>query len=260
MRHPLAREDTIQHVLSVTFEYKRGIFPVHQYVGIIYRSHLLCFEAECAYLSASYKKHLFAPLNDTCSNDEILQYEKCIRVVEIGVRTGENIQYYPDGTHFVGVDWNRRLKEYLTRSDRAWQFSHINIEKLIIGDGSSLRGIPNDCVDAVVTVRSLCSTSSTRSTLDEIQRVLAPGGKYFFLEHVPDKPGTLICYIQRFLTKTRIWPSLFGDCRLDSNPINEIENTKFKDVIWKPITLCGYVSQPYKLYLTRNHIMGTATK
>lgn len=79
----------------------------------------------------------------------------------------------------MGVDWNRRLKEYLTRSDRAWQFSHIIIEKLIIGDGSSLRGIPNGCVDAVVTVRSLCSTSSIRSTLDEIQRVLAPVKKIF---------------------------------------------------------------------------------
>lgn len=56
--------------------------------SIIYRAHLVGFEAECAYLAAPFKKRLFEPLNFACSNDEILRSDNCIRIVEIGVKTG----------------------------------------------------------------------------------------------------------------------------------------------------------------------------
>jgi len=87
---------------------------------------------------------------------------------------GENIQFYPEGSHLIGVDWNAKLGEYLVKGSRSWQFSHVVIERLIIGDGSSLRDVPTGCVDVVVTTRSLCSVTSMRSTLREICRVLAP--------------------------------------------------------------------------------------
>ena len=88
--------------------------------------------------------------------------------------TGENIQFYPDSTRLIGVDRNLRLPEYLTKGNRSWQFSHIIIERLIVGDGSCLREVPTGYVDAVVTTRSLCSVISLQSTLREIHRVLAP--------------------------------------------------------------------------------------
>ncbi|XP_063975665.1 thiol S-methyltransferase TMT1A-like [Diachasmimorpha longicaudata] len=240
------------------------VYIVHwqwaKFVKNIYRLHLMGFEAECAELAVNYKKRLFAPLNGAISNDKILQSEGAIRLLEIGVKTGENIQFYPDGTHLICVDWNRKLEDYLMKSDRAWQFSHVKFKKLIPSDGRSLKVIPSNCVDAVVTVRSLCACSSVRETLREIRRVLAPGGKYFFLEHVPDKEETFTRWLQDFLTKTKIYPSLFGDCRLDSNPLCNIKSTGFSKVSWESIVLKGYVTHPYHFYLSRNHIMGIATK
>lgn len=79
------------------------------------------------------------------------------------------------------------------------------------------------------------------------------------MEHVPDREGTFARWLQTFLTKTKIWPSLFGGCRLDANPIEDIENAGFKDIVWECQTLEGFVSQPYHLFLTRHHIFGTAT-
>lgn len=87
---------------------------------------------------------------------------------------GENIQFYPKGTHLIGVDWNIRLGEYLVKGNRSRQFSHVIIERLIVGDGSSLREVSTGCVDVVVTTRSLCSVRSVKGTLEEIYRVLAP--------------------------------------------------------------------------------------
>ncbi|XP_019698021.1 methyltransferase-like protein 7A [Harpegnathos saltator] len=225
-----------------------------------YKAHLLGFEMECAELASPYKEHLFKTLQCIVSNDEILQSMGSIRVLEIGVKTGENIRFYPEGTHLIGVDWNTKLGEYLVKGGRSWQFSHVIIERLIVGDGSSLKGIPTGCVDVVVTTRSLCSVKSVRSTLQEIRRVLAPGGKYIFVEHLPEKEGTFVRWLQIGLTRTGIWPSLFGDCRLDADCVAEIENIGFEKVSWTSLALEGYVSHPLHLFLSRQHVFGIATR
>ncbi|XP_014469089.1 PREDICTED: methyltransferase-like protein 7A isoform X2 [Dinoponera quadriceps] len=201
-----------------------------------YKAHLLGFEMECAELASLYKEHLF----------KVLQCE--------------NIRFYPEGTHLIGVDWNTKLGEYLVKSGRSWQFSHVIIERLIVGDGSSLEGIPTGCVDVVVTTRSLCSVKSVRSTLQEIHRVLAQGGKYIFVEHVLEKEDTFVRWLQIALTRTGIWPSLFGDCRLDADCVTEIENTGFEKVSWTSLALEGYVSHPLHLFLSRQHVFGIATR
>lgn len=87
---------------------------------------------------------------------------------------GDNLPFYPQGTNFVGVDWNTKLPNYLINSDRSWQFDHLTFERFIIGDGSDLKKVATGYVDAVVTTRSLCSSKSMRKTLQEIRRVLAP--------------------------------------------------------------------------------------
>lgn len=93
---------------------------------------------------------------------------------DISIFIGENIQFYPEGTHLIGVDWNVKLGKYLVKGNRSWQFSHVIIERLITGDGSSMKEVITGCVDVVVTTRSLCSVKSVQSTLQEIRRVLAP--------------------------------------------------------------------------------------
>ena len=55
----------------------------------IYKSYLLGFEVECAKLAASYKRRLFRPLEQIVSHDETLRSLGRIRVLEIGVKTGD---------------------------------------------------------------------------------------------------------------------------------------------------------------------------
>ncbi|EZA53390.1 Methyltransferase-like protein 7A [Ooceraea biroi] len=240
-----------------------GIWIIRKWPGLrkdIYKAHLLGFEIECAELASPYKEHLFKALQYIVSNDEMLRSMGSIRILEIGVKTGENIQFYPEGTHLIGVDWNVKLGEYLVKGHRSWQFSHVIIERLIVGDGSSLKEVPTGCVDVVVTTRSLCSVRSIRSTLQEIRRVLTPGGKYIFVEHVPEKKGTCKRWLQIALTRTGIWPSLFGDCRLDADCVAEIENAGFEKVSWTFLALEGYVSHSFHLSLSKQHVFGIATR
>lgn len=54
----------------------------------IYKDHLLGYETECAELSSPYREYLFSTLNCVVSNDEMLRSMGCLRVLEIGVKTG----------------------------------------------------------------------------------------------------------------------------------------------------------------------------
>lgn len=54
----------------------------------IYKSYLTGFEVECAELALPYKKHLFGLLQEIVSSDDRLRSMGCIRVLEIGVKTG----------------------------------------------------------------------------------------------------------------------------------------------------------------------------
>lgn len=226
----------------------------------IYKAYLTGFEVECSELASPYKKHLFKSLQHIVSSDNVLRSMDCIRLLEIGVKTGENIQFYPDNTHLIAVDRNVRLAEYLIKGNRSWQFSHIIIERVIVGDGSSLKDVPTGYVDVVVSMRSLCSVTSIQSTLQEIRRVLAPGGQYLFIEHVPEKEGSFIRFLQKILSQTGIWPSLFGGCHLDSDPITHIKIAGFDHVISDTFTLDGYVSQSFHLGLSKQHVLGVAVR
>lgn len=78
------------------------------------------------------------------------------------------------------------------------------------------------------------------------------------MEHVPEKQKSLVKWLQKFLTSTNIWPSLYGDCKLDSNPVQEIKRAGFHKVDYKEIVLEGVVSRPLHLLLTKRHVIGTA--
>lgn len=80
------------------------------------------------------------------------------------------------------------------------------------------------------------------------------------MEHVPEKQGTFVLWLQKVLSRTGIWPSLFGDCRLDADCTSEIKKIGFKEISWLSVTLDGYVTHPFLLILSRQHIFGIATK
>lgn len=59
----------------------------------IYKTYLTGFEVECAELMILYKKHLFKSLQYVVSSDKVLQSMNCIRLLEIGVKTGVHYMY-----------------------------------------------------------------------------------------------------------------------------------------------------------------------
>jgi ubiquinone/menaquinone biosynthesis C-methylase UbiE len=102
------------------------------------------------------------------------------RVLELGAGTGLNLAHYPPGVQQLVLTEPEepmlaRLRERAASHDPAPAVVRAPAERLPVADGS---------VDTVVTTLALCTVDDLDASLREVHRVLAPGGRLLFLEHV----------------------------------------------------------------------------
>jgi ubiquinone/menaquinone biosynthesis C-methylase UbiE len=116
------------------------------------------------------------------------------RILEVGVGTGLNFERYPGSvTAITAANLEPALDR---RAARRASARGLDIER-VQGDAAAL---PFDSgrFDTVVCTFLLCSVAEPERSLAEFRRVLAPGGRLLFLEHVKsDRPG--IGRVQRVL-------------------------------------------------------------
>lgn len=160
-------------------------------------------------LTANRKRRLFKDLFGT--------------VLEIGPGAGPNLPYFPSGIRWIGIEPNPHMHPYLRQQAERLGFSvelrALNGEQLPAEDAS---------VDHVVSTLVLCSVPNQAGTLAEILRVLKPGGRFVFYEHVAAPRGTGLRRFQRVLSPAWKW---FGDgCRIDRETWATIESAGFSEV------------------------------
>ena len=73
----------------------------------------------------------------------------------------------------------------------------------------------------------LCTVADQRAALTEVRRILRPGGRFVFIEHVGARPGPLRA-LQRLLK--RPWRFAFDGCCLDRDTASTITAAGFTDV------------------------------
>ncbi len=101
------------------------------------------------------------------------------KVIEIGPGTGINFRYHPAGSSVTAVELSpEMLKQAAKRSGE----SQSNIE-LITGDVEKLE-FQDNSFDSAVATFVFCSVPDQAAGLNELKRVVRPGGKIHFLEHV----------------------------------------------------------------------------
>ncbi len=107
------------------------------------------------------------------------------RILEVGGGTGKNIPYYPPGAEVVAIDLSPRMIE----EARKVAAEHGSDVDLRVMDAQRL-DFPDAYFDAVVTSCVFCTVPNPALGLSEVYRVLKPGHRAYFLEHVlSDKRG-----------------------------------------------------------------------
>jgi ubiquinone/menaquinone biosynthesis C-methylase UbiE len=100
----------------------------------------------------------------------------------------------------------------------------------------------------------LCSVRDPQQVLNEALRVLKPGGKFYFIEHVAAPQQTWLRRCQRVMRP--IWIGIADGCRPDRETGAAIQNAGFRSV-----ELEGFrVPFPPALPFVSPHVAGVAVK
>ncbi len=166
------------------------------------------------------------------------------RVLEIGAGTGFNLSYYPEDIQLVAVEPNLEMLKIL-RARAAGR----NIE-IIEGSVDDLpsSGIAPHSFDFVVTTLVLCSVPDMDEALQTISTLLAPGGKFIFIEHVVT-PG-IYELVQNLATP--LWKRLAGGCHLNRDLLGSFDQSQMV------VTTLFRFNFPLGRPLIPHGIMGTA--
>ncbi len=140
-------------------------------------------------------------------------------VLEIGGGTGANLPHYRDVARVVVAEpdphMRLRLRRKLGRARVPVEVSEAGAEALPFADGS---------FDAVVSTLVLCSVGDQGDALAEVRRVLRPGGRLLFIEHVRGEDS--IARVQDRVLP--VWRRLFAGCHPNRDTLGSIRAAGFE--------------------------------
>jgi len=115
-------------------------------------------------------------------------------VAEIGPGAGANFRYYPKNIHLTAFEPNPFMHSYL--HDEAKKY---NLDLSIHTCGAEQTPVEDDSIDTVICTLVLCSVDDPPAVVSEAKRILKPGGRFLFIEHVAAQPGTFRRTVQNVI-------------------------------------------------------------
>lgn len=101
------------------------------------------------------------------------------RTLEVAAGTGRNLPYYGDGVRLTAVDLSpgmlARARERAEERGRDVEFREADAAHL---------PFPDESFDTVVCTLSICAVPDRDAAVDEMIRVLRPGGRLLLVDHV----------------------------------------------------------------------------
>jgi SAM-dependent methyltransferase len=166
-------------------------------------------------------------------------------LVELGSGTGPNLRFLPEDLRLVAIEPNPFMHPHFLREA---EVLHRDVS-LIRADAHALP-FPDGSVETVLSTLVLCSLEGLDGALKEVHRVLRPGGKFIFMEHVGAPRGSWLRRFQRLIRPA--WSALGDGCEPDRDTDQNLYRAGFSHIRMERFT----VSVP----LVSPHIAGVAEK
>lgn len=138
-------------------------------------------------------------------------------VLEIGAGTGLNLRHYPEG-----------LEELVLVEPGEPMADRIDLSRVPNGVPTRVVRAPaehlpfaDESFDTVVSTLVLCTVSDPARAVTEVARVLRPGGRLLFCEHVEAEAGWRRALQRRTV---RPWAAFADGCRCDRPTLATIES------------------------------------
>jgi ubiquinone/menaquinone biosynthesis C-methylase UbiE len=138
------------------------------------------------------------------------------RTIDLGAGTGANLALFPDAvTELVLAEpdphMSKQLRQKLAQSSHPAELVEAPAERLPFEDSS---------FDTAVFTLVLCTVPNPQAALAEATRILKPGGKLLFVEHVRAENAGLARWQDRF---EKPWRFLADGCHCNRDTVANIE-------------------------------------
>jgi ubiquinone/menaquinone biosynthesis C-methylase UbiE len=138
------------------------------------------------------------------------------QVLEIGAGTGINFPCLHNNTNiesYIGIEPNVYMHQYFYDVIKKWQIPYEI--RLLNNSAVDMQEVGSNTIDTIIMTLVLCSVPDPlpEKILLEAHRILKPGGKFIFLEHILADSQTrpFIYRIQRAIEP--VWTILGDGCR-----------------------------------------------
>ncbi|CAG5123745.1 unnamed protein product [Candidula unifasciata] len=175
-----------------------------------------------------------------------------LAILEIGVGSGMNFRFYPEGTRVTCLDPNPHHEAYLRKNLQKCD-KNVKVVGFIQSFAENISAVESDTFDAVVCTLTLCTVRDPAKVLSEVRRVLKPGGTFFFLEHVAAQKGSFIRRVQNILQY--MWPHLASGCNINRETWSFLDQSEFSQVQYR-----HYSANTWLFFYLRPSMYGTAVK
>lgn len=141
------------------------------------------------------------------------------RVLDLGAGTGANFPYLGAGVETLAAEPDPYMRERGRRRAHA-----LGRAITFLPDPAESLSLEMASVDTVLATLVLCTVDDPARALAEIRRVLRPGGRLLFLEHVRlEHP--LWGRVQDAVTP--LWKTLFAGCHPNRDTVTAIQRAGF---------------------------------
>jgi ubiquinone/menaquinone biosynthesis C-methylase UbiE len=147
------------------------------------------------------------------------------RTLEIGAGTGTNLELYPESVSgLVLAEPDEHMRRQLERKIAP-------LEAEVVDADAERLPFPDASFDTVVATLVLCTIPDPPAALSEILRVLKPGGRLLFLEHVRSSDPKRARWQDRL---ERPWGWFGRGCHPNRDTVGTIEASRFEIVDAEP--------------------------
>ena len=172
------------------------------------------------------------------------------RVIEVGCGNGLNFAHYPAQCEVVAVEPEPYLR---SRAVVAATRPGVAAAVRVLGGRAEALPVADSTFDAAVVSLVLCSVTSPAASLGEVRRVLRPGGRLHFYEHVQASSSGLR-RLQRLAAP--LWGALAGGCNPGRDLVAAISQA---GLTIEHLERFDYQHGPaVPLALVSPHVLGTA--
>ncbi|WP_130807849.1 class I SAM-dependent methyltransferase [Senegalia massiliensis] len=140
------------------------------------------------------------------------------KILEVGIGTGKNLDYYPSDLNITGIDFSEKMLEKAKQKN-----SNKDNIKIIEMDAENME-FDDNTFDTVITSCVFCSVPDPIKGLKEIRRVCKNNGKIIMLEHMRSDKKV----IGGFMDIINFIPVNIWGANINRRTINNLKKAGFK--------------------------------